>query len=486
MLKIHQIPDINGKHKFVNDDYSVSINGSSCQVRSCTVSAMPFNRVWPGHQRNIDQTEQAAYILFASDETVNISVKCRMPFDKACIRPISRNIQCNFEDDIINFTLKESGQYVLEPYNDHFALHIFFNPVKEHPDKEKATYYFGKGVHCPGVIYLRDNDSVFIDEEAVVFGTLFSEGAENVRIYGGGVVDSSYVERAEASFREVGFADTYQGYNKGNIRFYNSKNLVIEDIILLNSPIFSLSMFDCDNVIIDNVKILGQWRYNTDGIDILNTSNVLIKDCFVRSFDDTICVKGIYNKDIVIENVKVQGCVLWCGWGRTCEIGLETAVREIRNITFANCDLIHNSACAMDIQNGNYAEIHDILFENIHVEYQDFTQLELLQASDDMQYSASGKVGVPYLIYSDNYRFSNNGLLNISEFGVTHHITYKNINVYNEGVDIPFKIQIVSRDKDCRHHDFMIDGLYVNGEKMNDFDKDQLIATDNIENIEIQ
>ena len=39
-------------------------------------------------------------------------------------------------------------------------------------------------MHFPGVIYLRDNDTVYIDENAVVFGSIYSMGAKNVRIYG--------------------------------------------------------------------------------------------------------------------------------------------------------------------------------------------------------------------------------------------------------------------------------------------------------------
>lgn len=37
--------------------YTVRLNGTEIPVREVTVSAMPFNKVWDGKQRNKDQTE---------------------------------------------------------------------------------------------------------------------------------------------------------------------------------------------------------------------------------------------------------------------------------------------------------------------------------------------------------------------------------------------------------------------------------------------
>lgn len=53
------------------------------------------------------------------------------------------------------------------------------------------------------------------------------------------------------------------------------------------------ALFGCTDVEIDNLKVVGQWRYNSDGIDVVNCSRVRVKDCFVRSFDDALVVKGL-------------------------------------------------------------------------------------------------------------------------------------------------------------------------------------------------
>ena len=136
--------------KLLNTDFEVEINGVPCEVRECRVSAIPFNRPWPGKQRNYNQTESAGFISFSADEQVEIKVKRKKAFDNAIIRPLSKKVDVSIVEDQAVFTLKEHGQYVLEFGDSHNALHIFFNEIKEYPDAKNATFYFGPGIHFPG------------------------------------------------------------------------------------------------------------------------------------------------------------------------------------------------------------------------------------------------------------------------------------------------------------------------------------------------
>lgn len=102
--------------------------------------------------------------------------------------------------------------------------------------------------------------------------------------------------------------------------------------------------------------MIGFWRYNADGIDIVNSSNVTIKNSFLRTFDDCIAIKGqkaVYDKQKIIENIKVDNCVLWNDWGKCFEFGAETVVDIIRDVTISNCYIPHFTMVAMSMQNGD-------------------------------------------------------------------------------------------------------------------------------------
>ncbi|MBQ6947068.1 MAG: hypothetical protein IJN42_03385, partial [Clostridia bacterium] len=52
-------------------DYTVRINGQTVPVHTARVSAVPMNRRWPGHQRELEQTELINFLLLESDEKLD-------------------------------------------------------------------------------------------------------------------------------------------------------------------------------------------------------------------------------------------------------------------------------------------------------------------------------------------------------------------------------------------------------------------------------
>ena len=476
MIIISETPELPPRgSSFISADYTVRLNGIECPVRSCRVSAMPFNCVWPGHQRQLEQSELASYVSFEADCAVTLEARPKRARKKFAIRPLSRNISAEDHDGVITFTLEKAGNYVLELDDEHHALHIFMNEINDFPEKEKASYYFGPGAHFPGKITLKSGDRVYVDRSAVVYASFYGKNIEDVKIFGHGVIDGRTEERA--------YCADYLPLCNGNIKFYESKDICVEGVILMDSPVWSASFFACRNVDIKNIKIVGQWRYNTDGIDAVNSQHVRIKDCFIRAFDDVISLKGIdAYKDLNTEDISVSGCVLWCGWGRTCEIGIETWAPEYRNIIFEDCDLIHNSASAMDIQNGGSADIHDVVFRDIRAEFHAFTQPEIYQHCDSQVYKTDGRAGRPYLIFADNHKFRRHD----DKFGVTRDVLYENINVFlEEGAPLP-PIKMLSLSPEAPFRNFVVDGLFVNGKRIADLNFFDFETNDNISGISVK
>jgi hypothetical protein len=327
-------------------------------------------------------------------------------------------------------------------HQEHHCIHIFVDAPKDFSKYGTPTHYFGAGVHEVGKLVLNSGDRIFLDEGAYVKGMVFGQGVTDVKIYGFGRLDGGLEERKNSR--------CYEDDTNGCIKLYDCKDVRIEGVMLTDSAVWVCNLFRCQNVTIDNIKIVGHWRYNTDGIDVVNSSSIVIKNSFIRAFDDAITLKGIaYYPDSPIMDITVENCRLWCGWGRTLEIGLETVAEQYENIRFTDCDLIHNSAVALDIQSGDYAEISKVYFENIRVEYSKHTTPEVMEIPMGVEYTGKGKLHVPTLIKVCTQPYALEGeefaeyakrheALRVGRHSYIHDIFFDGITVYlEEGVPFP-------------------------------------------------
>lgn len=460
----------------ISKDFRVFINGQEAPVYTCRISKHPFNRFFPGYQRSIDQTELASFVNLVSTERVKVEVVVNKEYEKLLLRPSAFNVPYTKKGDRVCFELEPQRQIILGTDDYHQCLFLFNSLPIEAPKREEVTYYFGPGIHVAGKITLNDNESVYVDKDALVFGSIFAQNAKNITVTGNGMFDDS----SEARFTRCG----YESYVNGNIKFFDCKNITIKGVLFRDSAIWCVNLFHCENATVDNVKVFGQWRYNTDGIDIVNSKGVTVKDSFVHSFDDAIVIKGIdryFNTSN--ENITVDNCTLWCDWGKTCELGIETSCREYKNITFKNCNILRAGNTALDIQNGDFAEIHHITFENISVEFNAFDQFPVYQMTDEMVYDGGDRVMIPHLIQIKNHRYREGlwkGQYSLpDEFDLTgiktasvHDVTFKNIRVYyDEGLPTTegnptVLIEQKSTVDGAEFYNVTVEDVFVNGKKI--------------------
>ena len=419
----------------LNDDYEVTLDGRKAEVRACRESRIPFNRYWPGRQRPLDQTERASYLAFEAGGAVACRVVPKIPFKKAVVRPLSAEVKPVVADGAISFTLPKPGYYVLETDGPHKALHVFMEPPRDFAEREGATLSYGPGMHMAGLVRLKDHDRVYVDRDAIVFGCFMGENVEDVKIFGHGVIDDRVCERV--------FEGCYTPLQQSCIRFHGSKGIEIDGPILMDSPCWVLACFDCEDVAIRHVKIVGQWRYNTDGIDICNSRRVTVSDCFVRAFDDAMVIKGVPPyRGKAVEDIAVERCVLWCGWGKPVEPGIETWAPHFRNVRFCDCDLIRNSRSALNVSAGGSALMEDFLFENIRVEMQTDGLPEIMQRSDEQKYDPAGRRSFPALVKVDNRSYVK---IDGESLGHVRNCTFRNIAVFAEPGVPPPSIRVMSR-----------------------------------------
>lgn len=403
----------------VCDEYQLSVDGKNVPVYSCRVSAMPFNQIWPGYQRPLDQTELSGFAYWEMEAEVEVRIDCSTRVKTAIVRPSALAITPSVNGNRITFSLTSPRPIVVEVNDKHHVLHLFpsaMRTTKVAPD-QAGLHYFGPGVHRPGIIRPKSGESVYIDAGAVVYGGILCEDVSDVTISGRGILDASVLERGNPKFPSV-----------NNLRFNRCRNIKVDGIILRDSNNFGCDMRTCENVTVSNIHLIGFWRYNADGIDACNCKNVLVQDCFVRSFDDSLVVKGLWpQRQHSSENIRFARCVVWCDWGKGMEIGASSAGPEMKDIVFEDCDIIDTKMTAISILHSGNAWLHHVRYENIRIELAEKYDRPRLQKSrddkyipkkDDDFYPRLMSLLVRKTIYIEN-----------DERGKASDITFKNIHV---------------------------------------------------------
>ncbi len=460
---------------------SVTVNGQPVQTPLCRVSAMPYNTPWPGFQRPLDQTEEASFLGFESDGPVTLAVTYDHPVTEVLVRPLSKHVSVMLEGQTAVFTLPGPGAYTLEADGFHSALHIFFDPVRDFPamteGRTRNVITFGPGVHRIGRMELQSGTTVLIDKDAYLYGSFTAVCAEDVDILGYGVIDGSLEVRTSdtglvphlydgmiPADREGIFGMLEdQNMLSGLLRFYRCRNIRVEGPILRDSAAFAVIPANCENCTFENIKTIGMWKYNSDGIDLFNSRNVVIRNCFLRNFDDCIVIKGICGWDEWNnENILVEGCVVWCDWGRNLELGAETNAPEYRNVIFRDCDCIHGSTIYLDIQHHNRADIHHVLFENIRCEYTRYQLPDVFQTDMNAPFPTDRPQHHPLLMCLPIYRsglFSEDGLN-----GRTHDVMFKDIQVLTDDASVPMpESSFTGLDADHTVERVVVENVTFNG-----------------------
>ncbi|CAL9055061.1 probable polygalacturonase [Musa acuminata AAA Group] len=77
------------------------------------------------------------------------------------------------------------------------------------------------------------------------------------------------------------------------LELMNSRDVLVSNVVFLNSPFWNVHPVYCSNVVIKHVTVLAPSDSpNTDGIDPDSSSNVCIEDSFVATGDDLVAVKS--------------------------------------------------------------------------------------------------------------------------------------------------------------------------------------------------
>ncbi|MFF3459055.1 glycoside hydrolase family 28 protein [Streptomyces sp. NPDC002730] len=243
------------------------------------------------------------------------------------------------------------------------------------------------GRFLTGAIHLRSNVDLHVEEGATVLfsmdpadylpvvltrweGTecynyssfIYAYGQKNLAITGKGTLDGQGMDGPWKSWRDPGgnaLIDQAELRRMGTegvpvkervfgaghhlrpnmIQFYNCRNILLQDVTVLEPPMWTIHPVLCRNVTLKDVDVVGRIN-NSDGVDPECCSDVLITGCRFHTEDDSIAVKSGRDEDglrvgVPSENIVVRDCVFSGRWGGIA-VGSEMS-GGVRNVFAEDC-----------------------------------------------------------------------------------------------------------------------------------------------------
>ena len=281
------------------------------------------------------------------------------------------------------------------------ATKAFREAIEACTNSGGGTVNVPAGEYTVGTVQLLNNTTLHLDTGAKLFASqqasdyvkdaralIFAQNATNIGVVGYGSIDGlARYDYDNARGADPEIAKEQEIARKAGIemkRYYRSReamniflfvlndciNVQLRDVSIINAPLWTVRLNDCDRVSIRGVYIYSDLEkgVNADGIDICSSKNVVISDCIITTADDAIVLKAIARngkKANPVENVTVTNCVLTSS-STPLMIGTETEA-DIRHVIFSNC-VIRNSNKGFGINVQDGATVSDIIFSNLSIE----------------------------------------------------------------------------------------------------------------------
>ena len=338
-----------------------SLDGRPLSVHPARVSAFPMNQVWDGYQRPVEQTTQASFVSLDLSAPGELTVTPSGDEDRGepVVLPLSWKPRMRREGRSLHIRIDRPRQFAVSFGKDAPYLEVFANAPFDEPHAADEIV-FGPGEHHVGVVVPKSGQTVRIEEGAVVYGAIFVAHAKDVTVTGRGIVDGSYMDRADhgcAAYKAAvaaGLSTGFYGAEMAVTTFtcFSSTNVAVRGVTFRNPPRWTMIVrAQSRDVAVDNVKIVGCWRYNADGINVCSSENVTIRNSYLHTFDDCIIARGPYldGCEGPTRNVLAENCVLWCDWGKNLEVWAGHKPCLIENVVFRNVFCVAVDAMACDV-----------------------------------------------------------------------------------------------------------------------------------------
>lgn len=247
------------------------------------------------------------------------------------------------------------------------------------------------------------------------------------------------------------------GRRRGRLfHFVNTKNILIADTFVGNSPSWNVHTIYCENVTICNSTIFSHKISNGDGFDPDSTSNCVVFGMTFDTGDDCVAIKSGRNKEgedvgRPTKDVKIFDSVSVDGHGLA--IGSEMS-GGVENVTVWNCDLFY-SAKGINIKTnrdrGGYiknVKMYNFISRSINIDVykggnDDGEPAKNFPILENFHFEDFKLCGVSLTTGKDKIVLSNALFFNCPDEYHAKNVTLKNITLLNREV-VPYQDFIIN------------------------------------------
>jgi len=360
----------------LSKDYTVKVEGQEVPVYAAKVAPADPARRWKAMDdkaNSADYYAKASFACFDMQGAVAVTVACPEVIQSAKVLPSSFNIKPTVQGKSLSLTLTQPKPLTIEVNGNWVgALHLFANPPESDAPRpgDPNVIYFGPGIHEVSHLVVSNQQTVYVAGGAIVRGVIRPDEKFRVSSYSGlRTYSPTFVLKGtNITFRGRGIVDgSLCTTHARNLVSVQGNDITLEGVVLRDSSTWTVPIRQSDRVRVKNVKLLG-YRANSDGIDICNSRDVTVEDCFIRTLDDLIVVKTDQRQGEA-RRIVARDCVLWNEVAHALSIGAELR-EDVDDVLFTNCDIIHDKGreWTLRVYHCDSARIRNVRFENLRIE----------------------------------------------------------------------------------------------------------------------
>ncbi len=248
---------------------------------------------------------------------------------------------------------------------------------------------FSVGKYLTGSVHLKSDVTLQLEEGAMITGSLnpldydkktftaliFADSVQNISITGTGIIDgqgSQVASNLVALIHSGIIKDPLHNDRPTEsirpmlIYFRSCKNVLIKNIMLRNSASWVETYDQCQEVLLESIRVDSKCYWNNDGVDIVDCDSFTVRNCYIDAADDGICLKSHDGskqcRHILIQNNKIRSSANGVKFG-TASYGGFVHVHILNNYVFDT----YRSALALEAVDGG--SLDDVIVDSLRADH---------------------------------------------------------------------------------------------------------------------